>query len=239
MGGRDVGDVQGYVAPSLPRAIEIGGEDMLLRRMTAADADRLHAFFLAMPESDLLLLRRDVTDGRQINEWVAEIERGETVTLVAECGNAIMGEATLHLSTVPWTRHIAVVRAFTSHIQRGRGLGRTLLDEACHLAPSLGIERVVAELANEQAAAQGLLLSLGFSEEACLTRWVKDRAGHLHDLVMMTADVRDPDLPEMTVDAPGAWHCTACGVVTRLDNAPDRCPDCGAGPGFLVRSDEE
>ncbi len=93
-------DVQGHIAPSLPRDIEVGGEPLVLRRVTPADADRMHAFFLGLPASDLLVLRRDVTDGRQIDAWMAEIERGDTVTIIAESGGTVMGEATLHLTGV-------------------------------------------------------------------------------------------------------------------------------------------
>jgi L-amino acid N-acyltransferase YncA len=234
-------DVQGHVAPGLPRTIDLGGEPLTLRRMTAADADRMHAFFLALPAADLLLLRRDVTDGRQIDNWVAEIERGETVTVIAVGDGTVMGEATLHLSGVPWTRHVGVVRVFTAREQRGRGLGRLLLEEICALAPSLGIEKLVAEMTVEQVPAQRLVAQLGFVEVARLPRYVKDRYGRPHDLIMMMRDVADPDLPPLGAadGRPAPWRCTACGVVTHAPEPPNRCADCGAGPGFLLRTDEE
>lgn len=234
-------DVEGFVAPALPREVEVGGELFTLRRMTAADVDRLHAFFLALPAADLLVLRRDVTDGRQVNNWVAEVERGETVTIVAETGGAIMGEATLHLSGVPWSRHVGIVRVFTAYVQRGRGLGRLLLDDLCRLAPSLGIEKLVAETTVEQTPAQALLTQLGFQEEARLRSYVKDRYGRPHDLVMMTRSVVAPGLPARAGDdeQPAAWRCTACGVVIRVPEPPNHCADCGAGAGFLLRIDEE
>jgi L-amino acid N-acyltransferase YncA len=234
-------DVQGYVAPTLPREIEVGGEPMNLRRVTPADADRMHDFFLALPAADLLLLRRDVTDGREIDNWMREIERGETVTLVAETEGTIMGETTLHLTGVPWSRHVGIVRVFTAREQRGRGLGRLLLEELCALAPSLGIEKLVAEMTLEQVAAQRLIESLGFKEEARLKNYVKDRHYRPHDMVIMTKD-----LPVSPVRGGGnyggqpvAWRCTACGVVTHSDDPPNRCADCGAGAGFLLRADEE
>ena len=234
-------DVQGFVAPSLPREIEVGGETLNLRRMTAADADRLHAFFLALPAADLLFLRRDVTDGREINNWVAEVERGETVTIIAESEGQVMGEATLHLTGVPWSRHVGIVRVSTAREQRGRGLGRVLLEEMCDLAPSLGIEKLVAEMTVEQVAAQRLMEQLGFVEEARLRRYVKDRAHHPHDLIVMTRDVADPDLPPLDElqGRPAVWRCTACGCVTHSPEPPNRCADCGAGPVFLMRVDED
>jgi ribosomal protein S18 acetylase RimI-like enzyme len=232
-------DVAGYAAPVLPREVEIGGEPFTLRRMTAADADRLHAFFLALPPSDLLVLRRDVTDGRAINDWVAEVERGETVTILAETGGAVMGEATLHLTGVPWSRHVGIIRVFTAREQRGRGLGRLLLEEICRLAPSMGIEKLVAEVTPAQVPAQRLLEQLGFKAEATLAGWVKDRYHRPHDIIMMTRDLVDPHREVPAGGEPAAWRCTACGVVTRAPEPPNHCPDCGAGAGFLLRTDEE
>lgn len=237
---QDHDDVTGFGAPALPREIDVGGEPMVLRRMTAADADQMHRFFLSLPAADLLFLRRDVTDGRQINAWIAEIERGETVTVIAETEGTVMGEATLHLSDVPWTRHVGVVRVFTAYEQRGRGLGRLLLEEVCRLAPSLGVEKLVAEMTVEQMAAQYLMRDLGFVEQARLPLFVKDRHGQRHDLIMMVKDLVSPGTATAaTARRPAAWRCTACGVVVRTVDAPNACIDCGAGAGFLVRVDEE
>ncbi len=236
---QDGDEVSGFGAPILPREIDVGGEPMVLRRVTPADADRLHRFFLSLPAADLLFLRRDVTDGRQINAWMAEIERGETVTIIAETEGTVMGEATLHLSDVPWTRHVGVVRVFTAYEQRGRGLGRLLLEEICRLAPGLGIEKLVAEMTVEQTAAQHLMRDLGFVEQARLPLFVKDRHGQRHDLIMMVKDLVSPDIATGSARQPAVWRCTACGVVVRTVDAPNTCIDCGAGAGFLVRVDEE
>lgn len=236
---QDRDEVSGFGAPALPREIDVGGEPMVLRRVTPADADRLHRFFLSLPAADLLFLRRDVTDGRQINAWMAEIERGETVTIIAETEGTVMGEATLHLSDVPWTRHVGVVRVFTAYEQRGRGLGRLLLEEICRLAPSLGIEKLVAEMTVEQTAAQHLMRDLGFMEQARLPLFVKDRHGQRHDLIMMVKDLVPMDIATGSARQPAVWRCTACGVVVRTVDAPNACIDCGAGAGFLVRVDEE
>jgi ribosomal protein S18 acetylase RimI-like enzyme len=235
------GDVTGFAAPTLPRVIDVGGEMITLRRMSGLDADRMHTFFLGLPAADLLFLRRDVTDGREIDNWVAELERGEAITIIAESEGHVMGESTLHLTGVPWTRHVGIVRVTTAREQRGRGLGRLLLEEICALAPSLGIEKLVAEATVEQVAAQRLLEQLGFREAARLPNYVKDRNHHPHDLIMLIRDVAAPQ-PPLQSDLHGrqaAWRCTACGVVTHAPEPPNRCADCGAGPGFLLRTDEE
>ncbi|MFN8556089.1 MAG: GNAT family N-acetyltransferase [Dehalococcoidia bacterium] len=222
-----------------PREIEVGGEPLTLRRATPADASGLHAFFLGLPAADLLVLRRDVTDGRHIDAWMEEIERGETVTVIAESEGTVLGEATLHLTGVPWSRHVGIVRVFTAREQRGRGLGRILIEEICALAPALGIEKLVAEMTVGQTAAKGLLGHLGFAEEARLRGAVKDRHGRPHDLIMMTRGLPEEPATAAGDGRPVAWRCTACGVVTHAPEPPNRCADCGAGPGFLLRADEE
>lgn len=241
-----VEEPEAYVAPGLPREIDLAGEPLVLRRMTPEDANRMHRFFLELPAVDLLVLDRDVTQGREIDTWVDEMERGETVTIIAETPElagverTIMGETTLHLSSVPWSRHIGYVRVFTAREQRGRGLGRLLLDELCQLASNLGVEKLVAEMTVEQVPAQRLLEQLGFVEEARLRNYVKDRYRRPHDLVIMTRDVCDLDVAPFGDDErPAAWCCTACGNVTRAADPPNFCHDCGAGAGFLLRADEE
>ena len=226
-------------ATRLPRLIDVGGEPMLLRLMEADDADRVHAFFLELPSADLLFLRRDVTDGRAINDWVSEIEQGATLTLVALSEGTVMGEATLYRTGVPWSRHVGIVRVFTAAMQRGRGLGRLLLEELCRLAPSLGVEKLVAEMTVEQAAAQGLMAQLGFVEEARLRGYVKDRLGQPHDLVMMTRDMAAAALAGGAEAVSAIWRCTACGVVTHAAEPPNACPDCGASAGFVVPADDD
>ncbi len=119
-------------------------------------------------------------------------------------------------------------------------MGRLLLEEVLHLAPSLGIEKIVAEATVEQAVAQRLLRDLDFTEVARLPAFVRDRAGTRHDLVMFVRDVADPDLTPLDQlhGQPAAWSCSICGVLTRVPDAPNQCPDCGAGPGFLMRVED-
>jgi L-amino acid N-acyltransferase YncA len=214
---------------SYPKSVDLAGEEIQLRLMEPEDAIKLHELFLGLPPADLLFLQRDVTDVHELAAWVEDLEQGNTITLLAEAEGTLFGEATLHRSAVPWTRHVASVRVITASMQRGRGLGRLLLEEIAQVAAERGIEKLVAEMTVEQVAARRLFDTFGFREEGHYRAYVKDRQGLAHDLVVMTRD--QPNLTARRAARPPetvAWRCSACGHVTPAAEAPARCPDCGA-----------
>lgn len=217
------------MAATYPRSVELAGEEIRLRLMEPQDAATVQEFCLSLPVEDLLFLQRDVTDSHEIDAWAAEIAKGDAVTLIAEADGELLGEATLRQSRVSWTRHVASVRVITQAQQRGRGLGHLLLEEIFTVAAERGVEKIVAEMTVEQVSAIGLFEQLGFHEEGHYHGYVKDRRGRPHDLIVMTRDqpslhaARPNTEQELT-----AWRCGACGHVTTSDEAPPRCPDCGA-----------
>lgn len=223
---------------SFPKSVDLAGEEIQLRLMEAGDAANVHRFFLGQPPRDLIFLQRDVTDGGEIDAWVREIAAGEAVTILAEADGTLLGESTLHHSRVPWTRHVGTVRVITDSAQRGRGLGRLLLDEMFALGAGRGIEKFVAEMTIEQVPALRLFEQLGFREEGRYRSYVKDRQGVPHDLIVMTFD--RPALGEAGVvssETRRPWRCDACGHVTTAAEAPPRCPDCGASGEHLSEAE--
>lgn len=216
-------------ATGYPKTIELAGEEIQLRLMEPSDATAVQHFFLGLPPGDLIFLQRDVTAGAEIDAWLGEIARGEAVTILAEADGTLLGETTLHHNRVPWTRHVAGVRVITDSAQRGRGLGRLLLEEMFSLAAQRGAEKIVAEMTVEQVPAIRLFEQLNFREEGRYRSYVKDRHGLPHDLIVMTHD--QPSLARtqnQTGVASHPWRCDACGHVTVAADAPGRCPDCGA-----------
>ena len=222
-----------------PKDVDLAGEAIRLRLMGAGDATSIHQFFLSLPQRDLMFLQRDETDGAEIDAWVQEIARGEALTILAEADGTLLGESTLHHSRVPWTRHVGTVRVITDSAQRGRGLGRLLLEEMFSLAARRGVEKFVAEMTVEQIPAIRLFEQLGFREEGRFRSYVKDRQGVPHDLVVMTHD--RPALASTgtaTAEVRRPWRCDACGHVTTAPDAPPRCPDCGASGEHLTEAAE-
>ena len=72
---------------------------------------------------------------------------------------------------------------------RGRGLGRTLIQECFAQALELGLKKLVAQMTVDQRPAIALFEELGFRAEALLKDHVNDRDGKLHDIVLLSHDV--------------------------------------------------
>jgi cytidylate kinase/RimJ/RimL family protein N-acetyltransferase len=163
-----------------------------IRPMTSGDAGALLALFRSLPPADLLFLRRDVTDPLVVEAWERDVVDGKVVTLLAEtvpeAGErpVVVGESSLRRSEVPWTSHVAEVRAIVAPSHRNVGLGFVLLREILRAAQDAGIEKITAETMAEQKNARRVLSRLGFIEEGHYAGYARDLAGQYHDLIVMT-----------------------------------------------------
>jgi len=168
-----------------------GGQAVTLRLMTAADRDAVLEFAGALPDHDLLFLRRDITDPRQIDTWLADIAAGRMTTVLAWHDDRVAGYGTVDRVRQPWSAHVGEIRVLVAPPLRGAGLGRLLIDEAVVLAIALGMEKVVAQMTIDQAGARGLFSAIGFRPEAVLRDHVQDRHGDRHDLVVLSRALVD------------------------------------------------
>lgn len=169
--------------------VAVGDERLRVRPMTPADAGALLALFRSLEPTDLLFLRKDVTDERTVDAWARDVADGKIITLLAEdAGGNVLGEASLYPSELPWTRHVGEVRVVTSPEARGHGLGRALLQEIMQAARAAGLEKLTAEMTVEQASARRLFEGMGFVEEGRYRAYARDQEGTPHDLLVMTHD---------------------------------------------------
>ena len=176
-------------ARSYPLTIRAGTHSVTLRHMTPQDKAALLAFARGLPEHDLLFLRRDITQESAVDDWISELQAGEIVTILAVNGTEIVGYATIHMSGLRWTAHVAELRVMVAASMRGAGLGRILTQEAFANALSAGIEKMVAQMTLDQKGAIATFEGLGFRPEALLRDQVKDRDGNKHDLLMLSHEV--------------------------------------------------
>jgi len=176
-------------ARSYPVTHKAGNKDVTLRLMTTADKPGILAFARALPEHDLLFLRRDITEDAAVDDWVNEMKSGEIVTILAEYKGDIVGYATIHRSLLRWTAHVAELRVMVAESMRGAGLGRVLTQEAFANALAGGIEKMVAQMTLDQKGAIATFEGLGFRPEALLRDQVKDRQGNTHDLLVLSHEV--------------------------------------------------
>lgn len=175
---------------SYPSTHRVGELSVTLRIMTRADKEALLSFARALPQHDLMFLRRDITQDSEVDSWLSEIEAGETITILATDDNGIVGYATVHRSLIPWSAHVAELRILTAERVRGKGMGRVLTEEAFNLALALGLEKMMAQMTLDQKAAISSFESLGFRPEALLRDHVKDREGNRHDLLVLSHDIQ-------------------------------------------------
>jgi L-amino acid N-acyltransferase YncA len=157
--------------------------------MAAADKAGILAFARALPEHDLLFLRRDITEEAAVDDWVAEVASGEITTVLALLGSEVVGYGTINRNHLRWSAHVAELRVLVAESMRGKGLGRILTQEAFAIALESGIEKIVAQMTLDQKGAISTFEGIGFRPEALLRDQVKDRHGNKHDLLVLTHEV--------------------------------------------------
>jgi RimJ/RimL family protein N-acetyltransferase len=173
-----------------PRQIELpDGTPVEMRLMSAADRDAVLDFARSLPEADLLFLRVDLTEPAVIDEWIANLESGDSTSLVAYDAEGLVGYATVHRSPARWTRRVGEIRVNVSPSYRARGLGRRLTAQIFDLARSLGLKKLMANMTVDQPGARAAFRRLGFVPEALLADYVEDRNGVSRDLVIMSYDI--------------------------------------------------
>ncbi len=165
------------------------GKHTSVRLMIRADAEPVLQFARGLPPDDLLFLRTDITDPVVIEEWIKLIEKGSTITLLAEVDGELAGYASVHLSDTRWTKRVGEIRIQVGAASRRTGLGRRLAHEIFDLARAHGLRKITAQMTPDQAGARAVFEKLGFQVEALLGDWVEDRHGRPRDLLVMTHDV--------------------------------------------------
>lgn len=160
-----------------------------LRVMEAADKDAIHLFARSLPPEQLLFLHHDISEPAAVDEWIASIENGSTITLLAEPEGTLEGYASLHLNQVRWTRKVGELAVNVAPEWQSRGLGEGLCAEMLRLAELLELRKLTAQMLAEHKSARTLFERLGFRIQAFLPDWVEDREGHSHDLLLMVYDL--------------------------------------------------
>ncbi|HVB78369.1 MAG TPA: GNAT family N-acetyltransferase [Candidatus Binataceae bacterium] len=165
------------------------GRRVSLRLMEAEDKQRVLSFAQSLPLDDLLFLRTDITEPALIDEWIGNVEKGATVTVLAEIGGELAGYASLHLEQARWTRRVGEIRVQVGVPYRRAGLGRQLAAQIFRLGQSRGLKKMAAMMTPDQAGARAAFEKIGFSVEALLQDWVVDRKGRPRDLLIMSHDL--------------------------------------------------
>ena len=174
---------------AFPRTTAFGNVEVTFRPMAPDDRATMLAFAQSLDEIDLLFLRTDITRQDVIDQWLAEIDRGQTTTILAEVGGHVAGYCSLHHSESLWTRHLGEILLLVDHEHRGLGLGGHLARQILELAKNHDLQKLVAQMTSTQRSAQNLFHHLGYIPEAMLHDWVIDRNGRTHNLIVMSREV--------------------------------------------------
>lgn len=174
-----------------PRTVSCDGSAVELRLLSSDDLAGLRSFIASLPEHDLLFLSRDVTHPKVQEAWVGAAQEGRVKSLLALDGDAVVGCTAIVLHELSWSRHVGELRVLVSPAWRGRGLGRLLIRECFIQALELDLEKLCVQMTVDQAAAVSSFEGLGFRAEALLRDHVKDKHGKLHDLAILSHNVRE------------------------------------------------
>lgn len=172
-----------------PRVVSCDGGEVELRRMSAADEAGVLAFVNRLPVHDLLFMRRDVRQPKVLAAWIRAISEERVASLVAVRGGAVVGTTAIVHDELSWSPHVGELRIAVSPEDRGKGLGRILIQECFAMALELGVEKLTALMTIDQKGAIAVFEGLGFRPEAMLRGYVKDSAGDVHDIVILSHDV--------------------------------------------------
>ena len=174
---------------SYPRTLECGGDAVELSRLQASDRAALVEFVARLPTTDLLFVPRDINHPKVIDAWIRALDDGRMAGLAARRGGVLVGCSSIYTDPLSWSRHVGELRVLVASSERGRGLGRCLIQECFIQALELGLKKLVAQMTTNQTGAIAVFEDLGFHPEALLRQHVADRDGDLHDLVLLSHDV--------------------------------------------------
>lgn len=163
--------------------------DISIRGLGADDTAAILAFASDVPAHDLLFLARDIRNERVVSAWLRAAGTGSVTSLIALAGGRIVAATAVLRDPLGWSPHVAEVRLLVAPEWRGKGLGRALLEACIDGAVADGATKLVAHMTPDQRSAITLFEEHGFRAEAMLRDHVRDAAGTLHDLVLLSLDI--------------------------------------------------
>jgi RimJ/RimL family protein N-acetyltransferase len=165
------------------------GTQILVRPMQPDDGPALLAFFRSLPEEDRLFLREDVTKEEVVDRFVRHLDYDAVLPLIAEHQGRIIGDGTLHRNRYGWASHVGEIRVVVDPGFHRRGLGGAIARLLVKHATAVGLDKLVAEVVENQVGAKRAFGKLGFYPEAILKGHIKDIHGTKRDLVILANDV--------------------------------------------------
>ncbi len=173
-----------------PKTVKLKDErDIVIRPLDPDDFEELRAFFQTLPEEDRLFLRHDVRNPELIRKWTKDLDLDRVIPLVALDHERIVANGSLHIMTHGWMEHVGHLRLVTARTHRHKGLGGLLARELVTVAEQRGLEKVQAQLIEDNLGAVRMFERAGFETVAVLEGMVKAQTGAERNLAIMVNDV--------------------------------------------------
>jgi RimJ/RimL family protein N-acetyltransferase len=179
-----------------PKRIELkSGQEVWLRPMRKDDRDRIFAFFSKVPLRDRRFLKHDVSQREVITNWCQNLDYDQVLPILAvvreDEHERVVADASLHTERHGWATHVAKIRLVIATEMRKKGLGHVIIRELYDRAVARGIQKIQAEVRDDNVDAKTLLKRLGFKKEAVFKKHAMDLKGALHDVIIFCNDLSD------------------------------------------------
>ena len=158
---------------------------MDLRPIQPDDLELITEFFERVPERDRTFFNEDVLDPVVVEGFLHPRDGDQRLILLDEDGSVVVGWVAL-FGGVGWSQHVARIGLVVDPAARGRGLGKRLAREGLLRGLQAGYSKLVVEIIAEERPAIAMFQAIGFQIEALLLDHVRDLAGNVHDLVVLT-----------------------------------------------------
>lgn len=101
----------------------------------------------------------------------------------------MVGTSAIMMDRKSWSPHVGEIRVLIGEDGRGKGLGRTMIQESFLQAVDHKLEKIIAQMTLDQTNARTVFQEMGFEQEALLKEHVRDRNGDDHDILIMSCNV--------------------------------------------------
>lgn len=157
----------------------------ILRPLVPGDAEGLWEFLQQLPEIDKAHFHEDVESLAVVKQWSKSVDYATALPILAIQGGRVVGTVTLYRNRTGWKQRIGIVRILIAQDFRHLGLGTAMIREIRLLGEQAALNYLVAEVIEEQQAAVRALERMGFEKAVVHRKYVNDRKGRLHNLVVL------------------------------------------------------
>jgi putative acetyltransferase len=164
--------------------------DVVIRPATARDARAYHDFWRGIVAEERFVRTESVREPVRVFRRRFRRASPFELHLLAFRGERLIGHVTVERDRHPVTRHVGTLAIAVAADERGRGVGRSLMESALEWAKGVGIEKVVLSVYPHNDAAIRLYRSFGFAEEGRLARHSRKSYGY-EDEILMAAWIGD------------------------------------------------